>query len=163
MTNGDAKVTENDVHGLVAAISRNTEDTTLARFLEPHRWSVLAHYVKPSSPERGHLLIAQGDTDSKVFFVESGDLKVDMKTPAGLVQLAILGPGTVVGEGNFFLRSTRSASVAVYRDCKLWELDAASFTALSREHPSVALALALALGAVLSARMNDLSKRLAIT
>lgn len=163
MTSVNAMAVESDVRGLVAAISRNTEDGALGRYLESHRWSVLARYVKPSSLERGHLLIAQGDKDRKIFFLESGDLKVDMKTNAGLVHLAILGPGTVVGEGSFFSHVTRNASVAVYSDCKLWELDPASFIELSRDHPSVALALTLALGGVLSARMSDLTKRLAIT
>ncbi len=152
-----------DVSSLIAAISRGAEDGTLARFLESYRWSVLAQYVKPLSLERGHLLIAQGDRDRKLYFLESGDLKVDMKTSAGLIHLAILGPGTVVGEGSFFSHANRNASVSVYSDCKLWELDPARFNALSHEHPSVALALTLALGAVLSARMSDLTRRLAVT
>lgn len=154
---------EYDVSALVAAITHRSDDGTLARFLEPYRWSVLSHYVKPLSLQRGHLLIAQGDRDRKLYFVESGDLKVDMKTPAGLVHLAILGPGTVVGEGSFFSHASRNASVSVYSDCKLWELDPARFNDLSHEHPGVALALTLALGAVLSARMSDLSMRLAVT
>ena len=56
---------------------------------------VLSKYVKPFCLERGHLLIAQGDKDRKIFFLESGDLKVDTKTPAGLVHLH--GPGAAGG------------------------------------------------------------------
>lgn len=163
MPSENAVGSEYDVSALVAAIARGAEDGTLARFLEPYRWSVLARYVRPLTLERGHLLIAQGDRDRKVFFVESGDLKVDMKTPNGLVHLAILGPGTVVGEGSFFSHASRNASVSVYSDCRLWELDPTRFNELAREQPGVALALTLALGAVLSARMSDLTRRLAIT
>jgi CRP-like cAMP-binding protein len=152
-----------NVSGLVAAISRNTEDGTLARFLEPFRWTVLGRYVKPAKLHRGDLLIAQGDRDRKIFFLESGNLKVDMKTDAGLVHLAILGPGTVVGEGSFFSHASRNASVTVYSDSKVWELDSTHFTEISRDHPGIALALAMALGAVLSVRMSDLTKRVAVT
>lgn len=154
---------ERDVHGLVAAISRNTEDWSLGRFLEDYRWSVLAQYIQATELERGRLLIAQGEKDRTLYFLESGDLKVDMKTDAGLVHLAVLGPGTVVGEGGFFSNLPRNASVSVYSDCKVWAMPVASFSELSRQHPSVALALTLALGAVLASRMLDVSKRLPVT
>jgi len=39
----------------------------------------------------------------------------------------------------------------------------AKFAELARQHPSVALALTLALGAVLASRMLDVSKRLPVT
>lgn len=163
MSIAPATHTKQDVSGLVSAISRNQEDGTLARFLEPFRWSVLVDYVRPAILQRGQLLIAQGDHDRKVFFLESGNLKVDMRTDAGLVHLAILGPGSVVGEGSFFSHAARNASVAVYSDCKVWELTPAQFTELCRDHAGVALALTLALGAVMSVRTTDLAKRVAIT
>ncbi len=154
---------EHDVSGLVAAIARNTDDGALGRFLESFRWSVLAQYVKPLVLERGHLLIAQGEKNRTLFFLESGNLKVDVKTDSGLVHLAILGPGTVVGEGSFFSNLPRNASVAVYSDCKVWEMGLAQFAELSHQSPGVALALTQALGAVLASRMLDVSKRLAVT
>ncbi len=152
-----------DVKGLVAAITRNTDQAALGKFLEGYRWSVLAAYVQPTELPRGHLLIAQGDHDRTLYFLESGDLKVDVKTDTGLVHLAILGPGNVVGEGSFFSNLPRNASVAVYSDCKVWKMDIARYTALSSEHPGVALALTQALGAVLASRMLDVSKKLAVT
>lgn len=152
-----------DVSGLVAAIARNTEDWSLGRFLEDYRWSVLADYVTPAQLERGDLLIAQGERDRTLYFLESGNLKVDMKSEAGLVHLAVLGPGTVVGEGGFFSTLPRNASVSVYSDCKVWSMGVGKFAELARQHPSVALALTLALGAVLASRMLDVSKRLPVT
>lgn len=152
-----------DVSGLVAAISRNKEDGTLARFLEAHRWSVLAEYMHPSVLQRGHVLISQGALDRKLYFLESGSLKVDIRTDADLMQLAILGPGTVVGEGSFFSHLARNASVTAYIECKVWELSPADFATLSKQHPAVALALSMALGAILATRMLDLSKRIAVT
>jgi CRP-like cAMP-binding protein len=163
MTSSSPTRNGQDVSGLVAAIARNTEDWSLGRFLEDYRWSVLADYVTPSRHERGHLLIAQGERDRTIYFLESGNLKVDMKTDGGLVHLAVLGPGTVVGEGGFFSTLPRNASVSVYSDCKVWAMGIGKFAELARQHPSVALALTLALGAVLSSRMLDVSKRLPVT
>ena len=152
-----------DVSPLAAAIARNTDEGGLGKFLESYRWSVLAQYVQPATLPRGHLLIAQGARERSLYFLESGDLKVDTKTSAGLVHLAILGPGTVVGEGSFFSGLPRNASVAAYSDCKVWEMGLARFASLAHEHPSVALALSQALGAVMASRMLDVSKRLALT
>ncbi len=163
MTSPSPTPREQDVSGLVAAIASNTEDWSLGRFLEGFRWTVLADYVKPAELERGHLLIAQGEKDRTLYFLESGNVKVDMRTDAGLVHLAVLGPGTVVGEGGFFANLPRNASVSVYSDCKVWAMPIAKFAELARQHPSVALALTLALGAVLASRMLDVSKRLPVT
>ncbi len=152
-----------DLTHLIAAVSRNKEPGGLSQFLDPVRWRVLMDYVSQVRHVRGELLISQGASDRTVYFVESGDLKVDLHTEKGIVHLAILGPGTVVGEGSFFSHSARIAAVSAYSDCKLWALEAADFDNLSRHHPPVALALAMALGAVLANRMLDFSKRSAIT
>ena len=163
MTTSTLPQGSHDVSPLVAAIARNTDAGGLGKFLESYRWSVLAQYVQPATLPRGHLLIAQGARERALYFLESGDLKVDTKTSAGLVHLAILGPGTVVGEGSFFSGLPRNASVAAYSDCKVWEMALARFAALSHEHPNVALALSQALGAVLASRMLDMGTRLAVT
>jgi len=152
-----------DVNGLITAIAHNKEDGILARFLGAQSWYIVADYLHPSKYERGHLLISQGAQDRKLYFLESGSLKVDVKTDAGFVQLAILGPGTVVGEGSFFSHLSRNASVLTYSDCKVWEFSPADFDALSKKHPGVALSLAMALGAILATRMLDVSRRISVT
>lgn len=153
----------NDINALVAAVTRTKADGGLGLFLEEYRWTVLAEYLKPQVLQRGHLLIGQGDHDRRLYFVESGNLKVDMKADAGLVQLAIVGPGSVVGEGNFFSRRTRNASVSAYSDCKVWSMEPEDFENLSRQQPRAALALAMAIGAIMASRMLDIGKRIAVT
>lgn len=152
-----------EVNGLIAAISHNKADGVLARFLGAPLWYIVADYLRPCKFERGHVLISQGAQDRKLYFLESGDLKVDVKTDTGFVQLAILGPGTVVGEGSFFSHLSRNASVLAYSDCKVWELSPADFEALSKKHPGVALSLSMALGAILATRMLDVSRRISVT
>jgi CRP/FNR family transcriptional regulator, cyclic AMP receptor protein len=152
-----------DVDGLITAIARNKEDDTLSRFLGTQSWYIVSDYLSPRQFDSGHVLISQGGQDRKLYFLESGSLKVDVKTDAGIVQLAILGSGTVVGEGSFFSHLSRTASVAAYSDCKVWELDPGDFDVLSKKHPAVALNLSMALGAILASRMHNVSRRISVT
>lgn len=152
-----------EVNGLIMAISRNKEDGVLARHLGAQSWYIVADFLHPHEYERGHLLISQGAQDRNLYFLEVGDLKVDVKTDQGLLQLAILGPGTVVGEGSFFSHLPRNASVVAYSNCKVWEMSPADFETLGKKHPTVALSLSMALSAILATRMLDVSKRIAIT
>jgi CRP-like cAMP-binding protein len=151
------------VNGLITAIAHNREDGVLARHLGAQSWYIVADYLHPHAYERGHLLIAQGAADRNLYFLESGTLKVDVRTDQGPLQLAILGPGTVVGEGSFFSHLPRNASVVAYSNCKLWELNPADFDTLGKKHPTVALALSMALGAIVATRLADVSRRIAIT
>ena len=155
--------TKPDISGLVAAITRNKDDDTLAQYLEPHRWGILADYLHSTKVPHGHILISQGGADRTLYFLESGSLKVHVGDGAGQIQLAILGAGSVVGEGCFFSHKARNATVQAYNDCKVWSLDPAGFAALSKQDPTVALALAMALGAIMATRMLDLSRRIVVT
>jgi CRP-like cAMP-binding protein len=152
-----------EIEGLLAAVAHNREDGQLARHVGVPAWYAVADYLRPHRHERGHLLIAQGANDRTLYFLESGDLKVDVRTPQGLAQLAILGPGTVVGEGSFFSHQPRAASVVAYSDCKVWSLSPQDFETLGRQQPAVALALAMGLSAVLATRLQDVSRRIAVT
>lgn len=151
------------VDGLISAISHNTEDGVLARFLGSQSWYIVGDYLHQRKFPRGHVLISQGATDRSLFFLEAGSLKVDVKTDAGFMQLAILGPGSVVGEGSFFSHLSRNASVLAYSDCTVWELSPADFEALGKKFPEVALSLSMALSAVLATRMLNVSRRIAVT
>ncbi|HBH38511.1 MAG TPA: Crp/Fnr family transcriptional regulator, partial [Curvibacter sp.] len=69
----------------------------------------------------------------------------------------------VVGEGSFFSHLPRNASVVAYSSCKLWSLSPEDFDTLAKKHPTVALSLAMALGAIVASRMVDVSRRIAST
>jgi CRP/FNR family cyclic AMP-dependent transcriptional regulator len=150
-----------DVTALIAAVARNTEAGGLRKFLELYRWKVLAEYIHPVSHLRGQLVIGQGEMDRKVYFVESGDLKVDMHTDKGIVHLGIVGPGSVVGEASFFSHLPRIAAVSAYSHCKIWVMAPEDFERLSHANANVALAVSMALGTILATRMQDMSKRVA--
>ena len=123
----------------------------------------MATYLQPFTMEDGQALMEQGSKDTTVYLVESGTLSVHLSDETGHVQLAMVGPGSCVGEGAFFSRSPRAATVQATSRCKLWSINPMRFTELSNRHPAVALALVMALGSVVARRVNNRPKRGAVT
>ena len=79
------------------------------------------------------------------------------------MSLAMVGAGSVVGEGAFFSRQPRNASAVGSGPCKLWCLTPIRFSELANRQPGLALSLALALGEVIAKRMSNKPRRVAIT
>jgi CRP-like cAMP-binding protein len=154
---------EQDISRLVAAVSANKSDDTLGRFMTEPAWAVLSEYLARDEVERGQVLISQGSLDRTLYFVESGMLRVHYGSRSGEMHIALLGPGAVVGEGAFFSQIQRNATVQATQPGVLWALTPQRFEHLSRKHPTTALALSMALGAVLSTRMLDVSRKIAVT
>ncbi len=151
-----------DIAHLIAAVARSTEVGGLRKFLQLHRWKALAEYLQPVNHQAGDIVINQGELDRKLFFVESGELQVDMYTPNGVVSLGAVGSGSVVGEGSFFSHLPRIALVTASIECKVWVLTPEDFDRLSLANPSVALAVSMGLGTLMATRTLDMSKRVAV-
>ena len=81
----------------------------------------------------------------------------------GEVMLALVNAGSVVGEGAFFSRLPRSATVTAAAPSRLWRLTPARFSELANRQPSVALELTLALGLIMSRRLRHKVRRVAVT
>jgi CRP/FNR family transcriptional regulator, cyclic AMP receptor protein len=152
-----------DLSRLLGAIAANKSDDTLGRFMPPKAWDVLAGYLSQEKVERGHILIAQGALDRTLYFVESGVLRVHYGSRNGELNIALLGPGAVVGEGSFFSEIARNATVQATQPATLWCLTPERFDSLAKKDPVTALSLSMALGAVLSTRMLDVSRKVAVT
>ena len=148
---------------LIEAVNANKSDDTLGRFMTARAWNVLANYLSLEKVERGHVVMAQGALDRALYFVESGVLVVHYGTRNAEVQIALLGPGSVVGEGAFFSEIPRNATVQAKQPAVLWCLTPDRFRTLAKNETDTALALAMALGAVLSTRMSDIARKIAIT
>src|SRR4030095_15055577 len=101
----------------------------------------------------GQVLIDQGANDRTLFFIESGALSVHLIGDRGQMQLAILNPGSVVGEGAFFSRLPRSANVVATGPARVWRLPPIRFAELANRQPNLALELVIGLGAVIARRM----------
>jgi len=152
-----------DLGALLGAIANNKDEDSLARSLTPVQWDVLAVYLHPMELQQGQILVSQGDLDRTLYFVESGSLSVHSTDKADRIKLAIVGAGSVVGEGGFFSHLPRSATVQAAGPCKVWSLAPMRFTELANRQPAVALAVAMAVGAIVSRRMRDRRMRRAVT
>ncbi|MDM0021540.1 cyclic nucleotide-binding domain-containing protein [Variovorax saccharolyticus] len=151
------------IQDLCRAISQNTSYDAFAPALNAQQWETVAGYLQPFDLAAGQVLIDQGTHDRTVFFIESGALSVHLIGDKGQMQLAILNPGSVVGEGSFFSRAPRSANVVATGAARVWRLSAIRFAELSNRQPNLALELTMGLGAVIAKRMVNKPKRVAVT
>jgi CRP/FNR family transcriptional regulator, cyclic AMP receptor protein len=152
-----------DVEGLVQAIAHNHSNDSFSLSLNPHQWELLASYMQPFALMQGQVLIEQNAQDRTVYLVESGSLSVHYEDDKGRVRLAIVGPGSAVGEGAFFTRLPRNATVQAASTSKIWCLTPIRFTELTNRQPNIALEIAMALGALVSRRLVNKPKRVAVT
>jgi CRP-like cAMP-binding protein len=151
------------ITNLMGAFANNVVEDALHRLVTPGQWETIGGYMQPFSLAQGQLLITEGSLERTLYFVETGSLSVHFEDRGGKVHLAILGPGSAVGEGSFFSQAPRSATVQAVSACELWALNPIRFAELSNRQPAVALALSMALGALISRRMVNQRRRAAIT
>ncbi len=152
-----------DLTGLLSAIAQADADDSMSNPLTPAQWDTVSAYLQPYAVPAGHVLFSQGATDRTLYLVESGCLSVHYQDEKERLRLAIVGPGSVVGEGAFFSMRPRSATVQASAPTKLWTLTALRFTELTNRQPAIALGLAMAAGAVLAKRLGNRRRRVAAT
>lgn len=152
-----------DVLGLVQAVAHNQSNDSFSPGFTPVQWDMLGSYLQPFALTQGQVLIEQNGADRTLYLIESGTLSVHYEDRKGRVRLAIIGPGSAVGEGAFFTRQPRSATVQAASPAKIWSLTPLRFTELSNRNPTVALELVLALGSLVSRRLVNKPKRVAVT
>lgn len=152
-----------DVQGLVQAIAKNDSSDSFAPALTPTQWELLGTYLQPFALMQGQTLIEQNAQDRTVYLIESGSLSVHYEDGKGRLRLAVVGPGSAVGEGAFFTRQPRTATVQAASPSKIWSLTPIRFTELSNRQPNVALEIAMALGSLVSRRLANKPKRVAVT
>ena len=152
-----------DLQGLIDAIAQTTAEDSMTNPLRPAQWEVVSSYLLPVVLPAGQVLFTQGATDRTLYMVESGSLSVHYQDEKERLRLAIVGAGSVVGEGAFFSNRARSATVQASAPSKLWSLTAIRFTELTNRQPAIALGLAMAAGAVLAKRLGNRRRRVAAT
>src|SRR5215475_11658465 len=103
----------------------------------PAEWSQsLFAKARPLSLKADQTLFVAGDEGDGCYRVDEGLLKASVAVPAGSERiLAILGPGSVVGELSMIDGGPRSASVTALRDSKLSFVGRTAFEAFGRSTP----------------------------
>lgn len=152
-----------DLQGLVTAIAQATAEDSMGNSLTPEQWDTLSAYLQPCTLAAGQTLFTQGTNERTLYLLENGSLSVHNEDEKGRLRMAIVTAGSLVGEGAFFSRRPRSASVQAAAACKLWSLTALRFSELSNRQPAIALGVAMAAGAVLAKRLGNRRRRVAAT
>ncbi|MEO6972726.1 MAG: cyclic nucleotide-binding domain-containing protein [Rhodoferax sp.] len=151
-----------NVQDLIRAIAVDTVYDAFNPTLTRTQWDVLGGYLQPFALAQGQVLIEQGAVDRTLYFIESGTLSVHYEDEEGRMSLALVGAGSVVGEGAFFSRLPRNATAMGSGPCKLWCLTPIRFAELANRQPALALEVALALGAVIAKRLSDKPRQVAV-
>ncbi|MDE2604467.1 MAG: cyclic nucleotide-binding domain-containing protein [Burkholderiales bacterium] len=152
-----------DVHGLIHATAHNQSLDAFHPGLNPRQWELFGTYLQPFAVRQGQVVIEQHASDRTVYLVETGQLTVHYEDDKGRLRLAVVEAGSAVGEGAFFTRSPRHATVQATAPSKLWSLSPIRFTELTNRQPQIALEVAMALGALVSQRVTNRPKRVAVT
>ena len=152
-----------DIQGLANSMRLSSALDAGPLNLNDSQWPMLANYLQPVALQQGQVLIEQGVKDRTVYFVESGTLTVHYEDSRERVRIAVVGSGSLLGEGAFYSHLPRSATVHAGSDCRLWCLTPLRFRELSARHPEIALELSVAMSAVLARRMYNRPKRVAVT
>ena len=152
-----------DIQQLAQAMRHSSALDAVPLNLSEAHWTTLAQFMQPVALQQGQVLIEQGVKDRTVYFIESGTLTVHYEDSKERVRIAVVGAGSVLGEGAFFSHLPRSATVHAGGDCRLWCLTPLRFRELGTRHPTIALDLSVAMAAVLARRMYNKPKRVAVT
>ncbi|MGB9262388.1 MAG: cyclic nucleotide-binding domain-containing protein, partial [Pseudolabrys sp.] len=113
--------------------------------------SILAN-AKPVKLAADEVLFLAGDPGDGCYRLNEGLLKVSMVAPTGAERiLAILGPGSIVGDMAMIDGRPRSASVSALRDCKLSFVSRAAFETVAEKNPEIYKHLL----SMLAARLRD--------
>ena len=119
------------IQNLSRAIADNNSNDAFALTLNVQQWETLAGYLQPIDTGVGDVLIEQGTHDRSVYFLETGAISVHRVSSKEQMKLAVLMPGSVVGEGSFFSREPHSANVVVTGAGRVWRLNAIRFGEMS--------------------------------
>jgi CRP/FNR family cyclic AMP-dependent transcriptional regulator len=143
-----------DITELVTAVqSMNGEDAFRPR-LNQEQWRTLAQYLSNHDIRAGDLLIKQGDGDRAMYLLARGTLQVYVSNAPAGSRIAILRPGSIVGELGLFVGGPRTANVEAMTPCVVWALRGPRLEELGQRLPALALEIVRAAGAVMAARMR---------
>jgi CRP/FNR family transcriptional regulator, cyclic AMP receptor protein len=152
-----------DIHALAAAINHSPSTDALRCQFSPAQWEVLAGYFQPFSVAGGQVLIEQTAQDRSLYFIESGSVSVHYQDDKSRVRMAMVGAGSVVGEGAFFSHQPRCATVQASGPSRLWCMTPMRFLELANRHSALALELTIAMGGVMAKRLYSRARRVAVT
>lgn len=86
--------------------------------------------------KRGSLMFIEGESSAEMFIIRSGKIRILKQEGEGAVELAVLGPGSVIGELALLDHQPRSATAQVIEDTLVTVIDEELFTRTIEKIPS---------------------------
>ena len=85
--------------------------------------------------KRGSLMFIEGESSTEMFIVRSGTIRILKQEGESTVELAVLGPGSVIGELALLDHQPRSATAQVIEDTLVTVIDEELFTRTLKKIP----------------------------
>lgn len=116
----------------------------------------LQNYLERIELAAETVFIRQGEQADAMYFVEEGEVCVDLELPNGrTARLRTVRRGAIVGEVAMYLGGERTASVRTLAPTTLYRLSAASIQRMEQDAPDLAAALHKWIAAVIAERLAD--------
>jgi SulP family sulfate permease len=130
-------------------------------FASPEQIERFMKYSERQEVEKGRTLINQGDPPDSMYFVDAGQVAVQLEVEEGqFIRLRTMGGGTVVGEIGMYLQQERTASIITTRDSIVYKLTEASLRKMERDDPDIAAAVNHWMVQLLAQRLTDNNRSL---
>ena len=99
----------------------------------------LLKYFERLDVGSGHYLMKEGDPPGELFFIESGQVTVQLEFPdRNPFRLGTIGVGEVVGEIGFYLNQSRTAAVVTKEPSTIQRLSWRALKQMEKNDPEVA-------------------------
>jgi CRP/FNR family cyclic AMP-dependent transcriptional regulator len=147
-----------------ATAARADTAMTLLRNATAEDWRRLLAHTTVRRFVAGEWLITEGTSDTALYFLGDGELEVLMPRArtGGPRRLAVVRAGSVVGEQSFLDSLPRSTSIRACSDGEAFRLSRENFLVFSAREAVVARDLLLDLGRVVSLRLRETTRFLAL-
>jgi SulP family sulfate permease len=122
----------------------------------PDMASKLMSCFEEKKAEKGERIIRQGQDSVGLYFIERGQVTVQLEDPDGkTTRLRTMQAGTVVGELSTYLGGKTTASVIADEPCTLFHLTAEKLKDMEKNSPDIAAAFHSFIIGILSERLID--------
>lgn len=130
-------------------------------FPESVNFNRFMKYLERQEAAKGYYLMHQGDPPHSLYFIESGQVTVQLETEKGeAIRLRTMGAGTVVGELGLYLRLRSTASVVTEQPSIIYRLTVNALKEMEETDPEIAAAFHKFIVHLLGERLANTNKSL---
>lgn len=148
---GSAKVIHRS--GSSTAQTSTSSDGEFLGGFDDNAWNWLLRGMSTTAYTPNQTIIEAGDNDRRLCLLVDGRAEVSvLRSDGSHQQIAILEPGTVMGEQSFIDGQPRSAQVTALTPCTIRSIDARAFGKLKVDDPHLALEVLTDLARIISLR-----------